>query len=183
MKTSIRRKLIQQRKDLSIQEVKQFSFKICQLITAHKCFSESNTIALYHSFANEVDLLPLMHIHKELYLPVIKENKQMEFKRYTYGVKLKSNKYGILEPSKSQTIRPQNIDLCLMPLVGFNRQGHRLGMGAGYYDRYFALNNVNKKPTILAGVAYEFQECNEIQSDHWDIPLNYIFTNKEVIEI
>ena len=107
----------------------------------------------------------------------------MDFKNYTYGDPLLSNKYGILEPTDSKTIQADKIELCLMPLVGFNRKGHRLGMGAGYYDRYFALNNLNKTPTILAGVAYDFQENDTIQCDQWDIPLNYIFTNNEVIKI
>ncbi len=94
---------------------------------------------------------------------------------------MSQNKYGILEPQNSLFVAASDIDMCLMPLVGFNRQGDRLGMGGGYYDRYFALNKKQKNPTLLAGIAFDFQEDDTIQAESWDVGLDIIFTNKEVI--
>ncbi len=183
MKKAIRSKIINQRKQFSKDKAKLFSSQICKRIIKHEIFINSNPIALYHPFANEVDLSLLLKSDKQLLLPLIKENQNMVFQSYKKGDKLIPNKYGILEPIESTIIKPNEINLCLVPLVGFNRLGDRLGMGAGYYDRYFANNNSQKKPTILVGVAYDFQENATIKSDTWDIPLNYIFTNKEVIKI
>jgi 5-formyltetrahydrofolate cyclo-ligase len=105
----------------------------------------------------------------------------MSFHQCDNETTFSKNKYAILEPQNDLIVAPIAIDLCLMPLVGFNRQGDRLGMGAGYYDRYFENNKNHTNPTILAGVAYDFQEDDTIQSESWDVPLDIIFTNKEVI--
>jgi 5-formyltetrahydrofolate cyclo-ligase len=183
LKSIIRRQINQQRKNLTTQQVEVLSSQICKKIIDHECFYQSKILALYSAFANEVNLSSLLDSDKIFLLPVINSNHGMSFKNYQIGDEVITNKYGILEPSESNDVNPNEIDLCLMPLVGFNRLGHRLGMGAGYYDRYFALNKSHKKPTILAGVAYDFQENDTIQNDDWDIPLNYIFTNKEVIKI
>jgi 5-formyltetrahydrofolate cyclo-ligase len=181
LKSTIRKQIIKQRKQLSKQDVSLLSAQICNRIISHNCFINSKSIAIYYAYNNEVDLSSLLFQNKTILLPAIKESKMMEFRPYSFNDDLIANKYGILEPSI--TLPSESMDLCLLPLVGFNRKGDRLGMGAGFYDRYFASNRLNKKATILAGVAYDFQESVTIQSDTWDIPLNYIFTNKEVIKI
>jgi 5-formyltetrahydrofolate cyclo-ligase len=136
---------------------------------------------MYHAFGNEVNILNILNSDKVFSLPVIQSNNTMIFKQISVHSQLVKNKYGIPEPVDGTSISATAIDLCLIPLVGFNRHGDRLGMGSGYYDKYFALNKFNKKPTILAGIAYDFQENDTIPSDQWDIPLDIIFTNKEVI--
>ncbi len=105
----------------------------------------------------------------------------MVFSKYTSHQQLLKNKFGILEPTSNQVIRADELNVCFVPLVAFNRQGVRLGMGGGYYDRYFQHNKDNKNPTKLIGIAYDFQESDTITAESWDIPLDIIITNKEVI--
>lgn len=154
---------------------------------SHLCFIKNINIALYHSTGNEVDLSYLRKTDfatdKQYVLPVICDRQNMVFKTHDTSDPLTKNKYEILEPQDGQVIHQTEIELCLLPLVGFNRQGARLGMGGGYYDRYFEYNKSQEKPTILAGIAYDFQENDTITPEPWDVPLDIIFTNKETIEL
>lgn len=184
MKDIIRQRSIDRRKQLKSSQVNEFSKDICLNIINHHCFRNSEVIAVYYPFANEVSLLPLLDRKKHFVLPVVLSHHRMQFRRYNNSVdQLQANQYGIPEPINGKIIQHKDIDLCLLPLTSFDRTGQRLGMGAGYYDRYFELNQFQKKPTILAGVAYEFQESDTIPSESWDIPLDIIFTNHETIEI
>jgi 5-formyltetrahydrofolate cyclo-ligase len=180
-KSIIRNKLNQQRASLTSDQVKQMSLRICDNILSSDVFNKSDCIAMYFALFNEVNLSSLLQTNKNLCLPVVQADKAMTFHQYDENTVMSKNKYGILEPQNGLIIAANDIDLCLMPLVGFNRNGDRQGMGGGYYDRYFADNKTQEKPTILAGIAYDFQEDDTIQSELWDIPLDMIFTNKEVI--
>lgn len=161
--------------------MQRLSQQICGKISTSSIFSNSSNIASYISINNEVDLSNLNNHNKDIVLPVITSSTEMAFSVFRKSEGLIKNKFGIPEPSNREIVHAKNIQLCLMPLTGFNRNGHRLGMGGGFYDRYFALNKTRKKPTILVGVAYDFQEDDTIQPELWDIPLDMIFTNKEVI--
>ena len=185
IKPNLRRKLIQQRKELKPEQVHSLSFSVCQQILSHPVFIQSQTIAFYYPINNEVDLLSLVNMKgnpKTFLLPYVLNNSDMEFRGYTLDSELVNNKYGIPQPENSQTVISSQIDLCLMPLVGYHRNGSRLGYGGGFYDRYFSNSN-NKQKTKLAGVAYNFQQCPTLKSDNWDIPMDIIFTNNETIEI
>ncbi len=77
------------------------------------------------------------------------------------------------------------MDLVLIPLVGFDADGNRLGMGAGFYDRTFAFLQQNKRPTkpYLLGIAYEIQKIDQIIAETWDVRLDGIVTEKNFYEI
>jgi 5-formyltetrahydrofolate cyclo-ligase len=180
-KSTIRTKLNQQRASLTSDQVKQMSQSVSDNILSSDVFDNCEVIANYSALLNEVNLSSLLQTNKQLYLPVVQADNAMTFHHYDNNTLMSKNKYGILEPQNDLIITASDIDLCLMPLVGFNRNGDRLGMGGGYYDRYFEFNQKQKKPTILAGIAYDFQEDDTIQNQQWDIPLDMIFTNKEVI--
>lgn len=181
LKTQIRQNLIAQRSQLTNTEQSEFSELIVQNIISSEIFQASNTIAIYIAINGEVDLTKLLKLPKSYLLPVVHEENSMHFTQYKLGDELKMNRYKILEPTYPKHYPSEKIDLCLLPLVGFNRNGGRIGMGAGFYDRYFAINHMLSRPTVLAGIAYDFQENDSIENDYWDIPLDFIFTNKEVI--
>ncbi len=76
------------------------------------------------------------------------------------------------------------LDIILLPLVGFDRYGNRLGMGGGFYDRTLArLNHCDMKRPLLIGLAHHCQEVEQLQTQSWDIPLDIIATDKELIRI
>ena len=120
-------------------------------------FNSAKHIALYHAFDGEIPTLPIAQIiwqaGKCCYLPKIQPaEKQLQFVPYTQDTQMQSNDFGILEPVCNQhdIIQPQQLDLVLMPLVAFDNQGNRLGMGGGYYDHTFAFTAKTPPAKTLA---------------------------------
>lgn len=162
---------------------------LCERIAASRTFQRSKHIAFYLTNDGEVDLsLLIKHAWqqgKQCYLPVLAEpnTQRLWFIPYTPETKLKNNRFGIPEPIHSHKIRLRktlSLDLILMPLVAFDQQGNRVGMGGGFYDRTLAFLRQRKywhKPNLL-GVAYELQKQKQLESNPWDIPLQAIATEK-----
>jgi 5-formyltetrahydrofolate cyclo-ligase len=97
---------------------------------------------------------------------------------------LVTNRYGIPEPNVAtgSLLEAQELHLALVPLLGFDRRGHRLGMGGGYYDRSFAFRHESPAPPTLIGIGYAMQELPPIAEQHWDVPLDAVVTENELIE-
>jgi 5-formyltetrahydrofolate cyclo-ligase len=109
-------------------------------------------------------------------LPVVRDL-DMHFRRWRPDGTMKANRFGIPEPVASEEFAPAQIDLVLMPLVGFAADGARLGMGAGFYDRAFAFRQGRPDDLPrLVGVAYTVQEVESLPVDDWDVPLDGIIT-------
>ncbi len=137
----------------------------------------ARSIAAFWPFNGEPDVTPLfeplLEAGCELALPVISSGNDhgMQFYAWQPDLELATNRYGIPEPSGTVAVAIQDIDLLLMPLVGYDRLGNRLGMGGGYYDRHLELLRHAKKP-LRAGIAYSLQEVDTLGSNQWDIPLH-----------
>jgi 5-formyltetrahydrofolate cyclo-ligase len=101
----------------------------------------------------------------------------MSFHRLRRGAALITNRYGILEPAAGAPfVAPLALDLLLMPLVAFDEGGARLGMGAGFYDRYLSRIPQRLRP-LLVGVAHEVQRSpQELPAAPWDVPLDGVIT-------
>lgn len=123
------------------------------------------------------------------YLPIVKKQRLL-FARYQTGDLLINNQYHIAEPVAVNTLPAKFISVILMPLVGFDHQGNRMGMGGGFYDR--TLSFIRRKPCkqrpLLIGIAYSLQSINHINKRPWDIPLDAVvnenglllFSNKAI---
>ncbi len=136
-------------------------------------------IAAYLPFDGEVDLRPLIARHpKRFWLPIIQRNGSLRF-RSARGLRSghrpgARNRFGIVEPRASAMSTAHGMDIILLPLVGFDRQGHRLGMGAGFYDK--TLSKLRRPRPVLIGIAFACQQVNQLPHDPWDIPLDAIIT-------
>ena len=122
---------------------------------------------------------------QQFYLPVIDSNRRLCFVSWRTGDEVAPNRLGIPEPVNQDNVTaPNQMDLVLVPLLGFDRKGNRLGFGGGYYDRSFDFLNVAGRPAqpLLVGVGYSFQEVKSIETAHWDVRLDYIATEKELID-
>jgi 5-formyltetrahydrofolate cyclo-ligase len=184
---SLRQQIRQQRRALSESEREHAAFLLCERIAASHAFKQSAHIAFYLANDGEIDLsLLIKHAwqqKKKVYLPVLAEpnTQRLWFIPYTAKTKLINNRYGIPEPIHSHKMRLRktlSLDLILMPLVAFDPQGNRVGMGGGFYDRTLAFLNHRKhwhKPNLM-GAAYEFQKQKQLESNPWDIPLQAIAT-------
>lgn len=119
-------------------------------------------------------------------LPIVIGDGRLRFAPLVPGADLQPNRYGIPEPehSASDLLAPEDLDLVLLPLTAFDRRGNRLGMGAGYYDRSFAFLRAAPRPArpLLVGIGYAFQEVATLPTRDWDVALDFIATDKELID-
>ncbi|MGE3921152.1 MAG: 5-formyltetrahydrofolate cyclo-ligase, partial [Gammaproteobacteria bacterium] len=155
-------------------------------IIASDFFKNAKHIACYFDVKGEVSSKSLIEKiwqeGKHCYLPAI-DNGTMKFMHYVSNTELKKNRYGINEPVLDEPLvfPPEKLDCVFVPLVAFNSQGDRIGMGAGYYDKTFAF--LNKKDRVykplLIGLAYEFQKTDVIDTNDWDVKLNRVITEKQ----
>jgi 5-formyltetrahydrofolate cyclo-ligase len=157
-----------------------------QLLITNSLFHTSQHIACYFSRENEFDCAPIIQeiwrLGKTCYLPVLssQQNQCLEFVAYHSESVLRLNRYNIFEPESGDRLSAEKLDLVIVPLVAFDRKGHRIGMGGGYYDRAFAFKQKQyiTKPYLL-GLGYEFQKMTIVPNDPWDILLDGVLTEKK----
>lgn len=151
----------------------------------HPLFLSSHHIACYLAKSDEFDSEPLIELlwdkNKICYLPVLQKD-QLGFSVYTPLSQMKANRYQILEPVAQEQVLPHELDLVIMPLIGFDSEGHRLGTGGGYYDKTFSFcaKPSVRKPFLL-GLGFSSQEISHIPNDAWDICLDGILTEKGLL--
>ena len=142
-------------------------------------------IAGYYPIQSEINPFPLMQLFETrgyaLALPCLLpqgEGFVMRFRRLRLGDGLESGPFGIHQPVDTQDAAP---DVVLVPLLGYTRDGHRLGYGGGYYDR--ALDTLRFQRDIrICGIAFSGQELAELPAEAHDQRLDEIFTERGVIE-
>ncbi len=181
----------QRRRTLSLQERRRLTAAACRYIRASRSFRKARSIALYLPNDGEIDLSPLIDVAlkqgKRCLLPVLDRliERRLFFAPYGPDTPLKLNRYGIPEPDTHpyRFVRPGAIDLILMPLVAFDNNGNRIGMGGGYYDRTLSFLRHRKRwhrPKLM-GVAFSFQQIDPIAARPWDIPLQLIATDLGIL--
>ncbi len=183
-KQHIRRKLRQIRKQIPASVAQDAARTLCLHVTQHQQYQEAAQIACFCSNDFELDTSPLIEQilqHKTIcYLPKLKPvaPNRLWFMPYKENTSLKPNQFNIPEVDLpvNYAIRLSKLDIILMPLVAFDNQGNRLGMGGGYYDATLAHLKHSASRPLLYGIAYEEQKINELPVENWDFPLDGIFT-------
>ena len=149
-----------------------------------KRLKQASYILSYNPFKGEIapDAL-LKNLTAQIYLPKITcfDNATMSF--HLASNTLMNNRYGIGEPEEgSPTKYIHEFDVVLVPLVAFDNQCNRIGMGAGFYDKALKdLSDLCTKP-LLIGLAYQFQQVDSIKPDSWDEPLDVILTDHKIFD-
>lgn len=187
-KSNLRQLYLAKRSDLTRASCEQYSAAIAQNVLQSSAYQSAANIAIYISFGNEVKTRAIIddawRSEKTVYVPVIDKSKTMQFVNYEPNTELIKNFYGIQEPlvsNESKIALPDKLDLVLLPLLAFDKNGNRLGMGGGYYDRYLTFLNhalLRKNPKLM-GLAYSCQEDEKLPVDTWDIALHSVTTEKE----
>jgi len=176
-RADIRKQIRRQRQQLSEAQRRDATLAITNNLARTPLFRQSRLIAGFIANDGEPDLEPLMQLawarHKQWHLPII-------------GMP-NLNRYGIPEPTIAlhQTTPSWGLDLVLMPLVAFDADGNRLGMGKGYYDRTlkFLRHRHHWRKPRLVGIAYEFQKLEQLPQQSLDIPLDAIVTEQTIYNI
>ncbi|MBC3346148.1 5-formyltetrahydrofolate cyclo-ligase [Pseudomonas sp. SWRI196] len=177
----LRRLLRQARRALTPAQQREAARGLYKQLAQHPLFRRARHIALYLPNDGEIDPRLLLRAAqrrgKATYLPVLSPWPQtkMVFQRIRPGEKLRPNRFRILEPRMNiaRQRKVWTLDLVLLPLVGFDDAGGRLGMGGGFYDRslgYLARRKQWRKPTLL-GLAHECQKVERLAQASWDVPL------------
>lgn len=154
--------------------------------------ADAQHIGAYLAFGNEVCTDELMAQRRALgqftYVPLIQPDHTLRFAPITDSTAIAQNKYGIREPDvHGETCLPAtSLDIVIVPLLGFDAQCNRMGMGGGYYDRTFAHKRQAKggksaiMPPLLIGAAFEFQRVEQVFADWWDVPLDHVVTEQRI---
>lgn len=184
----LRQYVIEQRNALSTQQLRAAARDMTLLLESTPEFHHALHIAAYWPVKGEMDTYPLidqaLRYNKHVYLPVIVEGDSMMFAPYEKDMPMKKNRFGIPEPdvAADQLVAPRDMDIVIVPLVVFDSNGHRLGMGGGFYDRTFSFLNEDPhaaKPCLI-GAAHEFQHTSEIPAHPWDVPTRMVATEERV---
>ena len=117
-------------------------------------------------------------------LPVLHADRCLRFAPWRAGDPIAVNRFGIPEPqvADSALLPAQQMQTVLLPMLGFDRRGNRLGMGGGWYDRSLEFRKHQQAPPLLVGVGYAFQEGEMGQIEEWDVPLDFVATERELID-
>lgn len=165
---------------MSMDECMEKSAIILKTLTKQDAFLRAWKVGIYASFGNEVITYPLIprakQLDKGVAFPYFTEKDQNMVFKYVLSVSdLQTGAFHILQPKERATIM-EHPDLIVMPLVAFDAQKNRIGMGGGYYDRYF-----EKHPdTFKIALAYECQKTEQITPDPYDIRPDLIITEENV---
>lgn len=187
-RNQLRKHIRARRNQLASDEQYQASMDLIAQVMATPEAAQAQHIALYIATDGELDTQPLIealwHTGKSVYVPVIHPfaKGHLLFLAYTPDSKLCFNRYGIIEPrlTLNAIIPVADLDLILTPLVAFDAQGQRLGMGGGYYDRTLAQwENTADGPKAI-GLAHDCQRVEQLPVESWDVPLEKIITPTQI---
>ena len=184
-KPSLRREMRAQRRALSTTEARRAAQRLLRL--ALRCrLLHARRIGFYLPMGEEIDLIPLLNtalwLQRACYLPVIPQRgaRRLWFSRLGAHDAWYQNRFGIFEHAAHERRRAQQLDVLFVPLVAFDAQGNRLGMGGGYYDTslaYLRTRQLFRKPKLI-GVAYDFQRVDALPRESWDVPLDAVLTDR-----
>lgn len=188
-RAQLRKQLRQLRRDLPASEQRLAAQQLYRQLSHHPTFRRSKHIALYLANDGEINPQHLLKAAqkrgKQVYLPVLRRwpKTHMDFQPLKRYGKLARNRFGIAEPVYQPRLRRPAwaLDLLCLPLVGFDAQGQRLGMGGGFYDRalsYLKRRQHWRSPSTY-GLAHQCQQVDRLEQAQWDIPLDAIITPKK----
>jgi len=184
-KQQLRKTFRKRRRELGAPTQHRHACLLAHQIIKLPLFRNSRRIAAYLPEDGEINPGRVIEIawqmKKQVYLPVLPPTGHaLFFAPYNPATPLRPNRFGIAEPKvhPNQWITARQLGLILMPLVAFDLQCHRLGMGGGYYDRSLMFTRHRKQwhSPHLIGLAHEIQQAEQLTPEPWDIPLNLIAT-------
>jgi 5-formyltetrahydrofolate cyclo-ligase len=184
-KSQVRKDARSKRRAVSAAQQKSAARHLLRKLVTTSLFRFSKRIAFTMAADGEIDpsllLAEAQRRGKECYLPVISPigAPRLRFKRWRKGETLRRNFYDIAEPREGRYCPPHTLSLVLLPLVAFDANCNRLGMGKGYYDRTFAFRRLSARHRpVMVGLAHECQRVERLEVEAWDLPLDGIVTDQ-----
>lgn len=180
-KDTLRKSAKQRRHALDDETRARLSRNIANQFLQSNYFLSSSTLGCYLSSNDEVDTNAIFErawrAKKRIFAPVVDEGHKMRFVEIRRESRLTTNRFGIWEPISGDEISASELDVVVTPVVAFDENRNRIGMGGGYYDRYFSMQRENRdwmRPKLV-GLAFNCQRVDKIAPNRWDIRLSRIF--------
>lgn len=188
-KKQLRKDILDIRNSMSSDEKEEKdNVIICKFLNSNY-YKNSNKIFIYVSYSSEIDTIKIINKAlgdgKEIFVPrTVFDTKAMDAVKINSLENMKKDRYGILEPEEGKPcVDPDELDLIVVPGVAFDKKGGRMGYGAGYYDRYFKkISNEKRNHVKKVALAYDFQIIDDVPMDKQDVKIDYIITDKNIIE-
>jgi len=180
-KQQLRQQCLSRRKALSQTDRKTFSKKIQQTLYEYlnRQYDQSIQVLCYRSLAEEVDTRALFseQNNHQYYAPVTRKNGDMHWLSCNSDTEWKTGLLRVLEPVSGQCWQAgESAVIVLCPIVGFDLQGNRIGMGKGCFDRWLGAHKQHIDRVI--GLAFDCQQCAAIEQEKHDIALDAIITEE-----
>ncbi|WP_159565915.1 5-formyltetrahydrofolate cyclo-ligase [Budvicia diplopodorum] len=178
----IRKHIRRLRNQLTPQQQHSAVDNVMNQLLQHPKIQAAQHISLFISFDGEINTQPIIEAlwqqQKSVYLPVLHpfSRGNLLFLRYTPQTAMKAHPFGLMEPklNVNNVLPTAELDVIITPMVAFDAEGHRLGMGGGYYDR--TLKHWQRNQTYPIGIAHDCQQVERLPRQSWDIPLPEIIT-------
>jgi len=184
VKSKYRQSILNIRNALSSSEVSSFSKEIVKNVNAEFSLDEVGILGSYFSVNNEVDLTAInkkrFNENRLTTYPKIGPNHSMNLIAPKSFEQLIKNKYDIYEPLDGDAINSMEHEIIIIPTVGVDKNGYRLGYGGGYYDRYLESVHRNSNRPLLIGLIYDFQLIDDSIDEIHDIKLDVVFSETQI---
>jgi 5-formyltetrahydrofolate cyclo-ligase len=181
MKNQLKEAILEKRNSLVKKEIIEKSKKVENILFNLEKYKNSKVIMFFVSFNSEVhthDMINQAFKNKIVVVPKVVHKEIEPSVIIDFDNLISSNNLGILEPIEEMKIAYKNIDLILVPGIVFDKEGHRIGYGLGYYDKF--LRKVPK--AIKIGLAFDFQVVDKLPREMHDVPVDFIVTEERIIE-
>jgi len=181
MKNQLKKSIIENRNSLTREDILEKSVKIQEKLFNLQQYKQAKTIMFFVSFNSEVNTHEMIKDalkNKIIVVPKVVHHEIEPSIILDFDSLIQSGRFGILEPIELMKISYKNINLVLVPGIAFDKNGHRVGYGFGFYDKFLA--RVPK--AVKIGLCFDFQVVDEIPHEQHDVPVDLIVTEKRVIE-
>ncbi len=182
-KSDIRQQIQQRLESLQDHQVHCKSYRACETLIKTAEFQRARTVMMYLALPKELEtaqaILQSFQQNKTVAIPRVSwpERKLEPVIIYTLNCPMEIGRYGLRNPTSQETLDPSQIDLVVLPGLGFDRQGNRIGRGAGFYDRFLANHHFSG---VRCGLGFSEQVVESIPVEAHDMQLDMLVTDTGV---
>lgn len=172
-KKQLRAQIREQKRAMTLEQIETASAKLGELFAASEAYKNAKTIYGYLPYNQEVRTVPMLERAlregKQVAVPKVYGD-EMKFIYMTDLTQVEVGYAGIPEPIADGPVADDPTALVLMPGLAFDKEGHRIGYGGGFYDRFLALEP--EHPTLA--LCYDFQMLPKLETEEFDIPVDCV---------
>jgi 5-formyltetrahydrofolate cyclo-ligase len=181
-KNTLREELLEKRRKLEKEEVIEKGNIIKEKLFSLEEYKKAKTVMFFVSFGKEIythDMVQeaLKGKDKTIVVPKIVDFEVVPCIIENFS-RLQRSNYGILEPIEVNEADLHKIDIILVPGIGFDKKGYRIGFGKGYYDKF-----LKKIEALKIGLCMDFEIIENIPYNEWDVPMDIVMSEKQIINI